>query len=596
MPTSENGQMPDANKDKSRDGNTPPCISDSNHKQPSGRFHNALTVILLFVIAGLIAVFAIQTRQSNALRTEISSLSQQLEESRADGNRLSHQLDTAHAEKKQLRQEMEDLITANRSSGLQLFPLTTQMEEAFQNENYEQATRLAENLMFAYPSDAPSYQVLLTTYQSTVAGLLDSNQLLDGVRLLNWMSGVQNRQAMVIKSEIAMEAYLSALESQRQLMSRASSIANQEAKALEQTVQTQGADWNTPDIDEMTTQAASLVLVGAMLDSPNVTAIATAALEVIELLGLAAPSADDSPEKDLEYLWALQSRQDGEETTSDAVATLIASRLTIAFDALEAKLRAIDQSSESTEWLWDRLHELQSLYAGSTDSFRSTVDRIKESLISESESAIAKAISEYREGRVNEPDPMSLVSIHFRRLERLDVPTTRIDAVARDMEKARAERHDANISSKIVDIRNRLKIANVDLDVLLAELALLPQPDTARTMSELISLTQDIQHAVAQKDRRDTEAKVRAYNRWALSELNRLMNAMDQASRSDRANARINAARALSSINESFLTRAMRDRYAEVYGKSMKGLNEEQILQIYEHWVSAVQKGLEDME
>lgn len=592
MPTSENGQITDAKKDKSRDCNTPPCISDSNKRQPHGHSVNAFTVILLCVIAGLIAVFAYQTRQGNALRTEVARLSQQLEKSHADGNSLSQQLNTAHVEKKQLLQEMEELITSNRSSGLQRFPLIAQMEEAFQHGNYEQATRLAENLMFSYPSDAPSYLVLLTTYQSTVAKLIDSNQLLDGARLLNWMTGIQNRQAMVIKSDNAMEAYLSALESQRELMSRASTIANQDAKALEQRVQTQGAVWITPDMDEMTTEAAALVLVGAMLDSPNVSQIATAALEAIELLGIAAPSAHDSPERYLEYILALQSRQDSDEITYETVATLIAPRLTIAFDAFANILHAYAQSSENREWLWDRLHELHSLSADSTETFRVAVDSVKESLIIESESAITKAISDYREGRENTSDLMRLVE----RIGHLGVPATKINTFSLAMEKARAERQDAEIARKIVDIRNRLKLVNVDLDVMLAELALLPQPDTVRTMSELVSLTQEIQGAVAQKDRRDTEAKVRAYNRGALSELNELMKKMEYASRKERDDTRIDVAKKLSSMNESFLTRAMRDRYAEVYQESMKGLDEKQKLKVYEYWVSTVPKGLEDIQ
>lgn len=593
MPTSENGQMPDTSKDKSRDCNTSPCLSDSNKRQSSGHALNALTIILLCVIAGLIAVLVNQLRQANALRTEIARLSRQLEKSHADGISLNKQLDTAHEEKKELRQEMEDLITANRSSGLQRFPLTAQMKEAFQHGNYEHATRLAENLLFAYPSDAPSYQVLLTIYQSTVKRLLDSNHLLDGARLLNWMTGIQDRQAMVIKSENAMEAYLSALESQRELINRASSIADEDAKALEQRVKTQGANWNTPDIDEMTTEAASLVLVGAMLDSPNVTKIATAVLEVIELLSLAVPSAHDLPEKFLEYLQALQSKKDGDVAISEKVAILIEPRLKIVFDAFADKLRAFAQYSGNEAWLWNRLHELQFLSTDSTESFRSAVDSIKKSLIQESESAIEKAISGYREGRTDTPDLMSFVG----KLERLDVSPAKIDTFLRDMEKARAERHDADIARKIGDMRSRLKIADVDLDVLLAELALLPQPDNAHTMSELISLTQEVQHAVAQKDRRETETKVRKYNRWALSELNRLVEEMKRASsRSEKTDKKISAARVLSSMNESFLTRAMRERYAEVYQESMKGLGEENKLEVYHHWVSAVQKGLEDIQ
>lgn len=510
-------------------------------------------------------------------------------------NQLQAQLNTEREHGNQLRTQIKDLLSLNNNDEQQNFSHLEQMIIAFTNGDYEIATRLAENLLFAYPSDVASYRKLLLAYEKAINDCIKANQLLDAASLFNWMTGIQDRQVMVIKSERGVDLYLKALAIQHSLKEQITKNVHLQMNLIRKAIDDVAKDWNAIVNETLIQDIASLILISSMLDLPQMADQFIEYLDVIEILNISVPTEVAKTDELINYLWLLKTGNSEDDFVSGKLVDIIAPRKNAVYDLLAQSLEGLVQSTEGKEWLWNNLNNLYFIAEDSNEKLRMSIQNIKKSLETDMQIRAHEVINKYRNGYLEEGEFIFQVNTVVHNLERFPNSRDFVVSFLKDMELVQAEKHENYISDQITEMKDVLESKNVNLDTMLAKLALIPQPTTESNMSALIELSEDIQNAIMDRNRKEQEHKLLLYNRWALKRLNILKNLMDLSPREEKTHTRIMAAKRLALINENLLTRAMRDRYTEVYAEAMKGLNEEQRLEIYRHLVTVTPKTVKDI-
>lgn len=509
---------------------------------------------------------------------------------------LQRQLAAAKDRVAELEEKL-DRLTHHRDAVAEDFPHTSEMVDAFRTLSFEKATRFAENLVFAYPADGKAYEKMLVSFNGAVNTCLDSGRLMEAARLVNWMTVIQDRQPMVLNGEQSMSLYLESIDGVRKVREQAVAIAHTEMAGLNGNLLA-SPNSTAAGIEELVQKGASLILVANLFGDDELGAEGMAFLENLELLATSVPADEAGPEELLTYLKTTLAEMGWMDPLLPAAEKLLQQRVALVAGLLATQLSELGESPEVIAWTWLALDDLESFFASANgnDELQQVWGNTVAWLQQEVETEITALLNKRSALEMSSEEFEAQLMPLSQKLERVDTDGAMRRRLVRAQQEIEEKFQRGHFDSQVQKLEQRLRrrsLDDFDFEGILIDVALLPQPSTDLQMASYLQLSRRVQVAEGKRERKRMESRIQDYNRWAFSLLRNEATRMDGTSRSDRTRIRVAAAKTLAEIQPSFLNRVVLEYYNEVYAESMMGLDEEEKLEVYQHWVRSKPRGLD---
>jgi hypothetical protein len=499
-----------------------------------------------------------------------------------------------------LSSKVERLLNSQVKDENKTFPSTEAMIEAFEVNSLEIATRLAENLVFAYPADFTSYERLVFSYTKVLQRNLSNNQLLEASQLVNWMSGIQERQIMVLRGPQYINLYLETLDLNRSLRNEVLEKAEDEMKRLRATLANLDGQGNS-DIPALIREATNILLVANFLGDEELGVQGTDYVESLRLISRHEPNMENTPAQMISYLRDIISLINWGETILPEAEFVLRERINLVSLSLSEILENSVINRQIPKFSLGEYDSLKFLVESNLVPVELSLAwrNLLEASQAEVEREINILLTSFFNSDISSFEFDKRVKPLAAKLEYLDETGSIIIRLKQSRINLEEEKGRKIFDHKISLIYDLLKLKlapEFDLENILTQVALLGEPRSPEQYAAIMKLSVEIQNLQRARDQQNLENLSQKYNLWAYRNLRESQAFLNDASRNNRATYRIDVARVLASINPALLNRAMQEYYNVVFNESMKGLSENERLKSYERWVNTTPFSLETIK
>jgi len=308
-----------------------------------------------------------------------------------------------------------------------------------------------------------------------------------------------------------------------------------------------------------------------------------------ECLNAAIPMSQADPAQTIEYLYMLRSFRSGNDVVDTRVGELLQTRIAKVEIWIGEQLAGLSISDRTVppDWIWEQAAALQELATVNESQLEQVVSQLVQQLRHHCEQKLQQALTNYESLESDEWQLERALEQAANEMELLSLPGVVIVGWESKIEQSRSKRQQIEMSKRIGAIQRLLADSHSSLDAIRLELALLPGTQDREQMATVLDLNNRLQQRVAADEQKKLEQKRAAYNRWAESELTVIRQMLERKySGEERQATKVRAAKQMADIDEQFLNRVVAQLFQEVHEKAMKGLNEQQKLEVYRAWAT----------